>query len=49
MMPMEGLNMDMKEYDVTLLKWAEEEASAAEAARNAGDERTFSLAQMKKQ
>lgn len=40
--------MDMKEYDVTLLKWAEEEASAAEAARNAGDERTFSLAQMKK-
>lgn len=40
--------MDMKEYDATLLKWAAEEASAAEAARNAGDERTFALAQMKK-
>ena len=45
---MEGVNKDMKEYDATLLKWAAEEASAAEAARNAGDERTFALAQMKK-
>lgn len=40
--------MDMKEYDATLLKWAAEEASAAQNARKSGDERTFSLAQMKK-
>ena len=45
---MEGLNMDMKEYDATLLKWAAEEASAAQNARKSGDERTFALAQMKK-
>ena len=40
--------MDMKEYDATLLKWAAEEASAAQNARKSGDERAFSLAQMKK-
>ena len=45
-MPMEGVNKDMKEYDATLLKWAAEEASAAQNARKSGDERTFSLAQM---
>ena len=40
--------MDMKEYDATLLKWAAEEASAAQNARKSGDERALSLAQMKK-
>lgn len=40
--------MDMKRYDAALLEWAADEARAAEAARNAGDERALSLAQMKK-
>lgn len=40
--------MDMKRYDAALLEWATDEARAAEAARNAGDERALSLAQMKK-
>lgn len=40
--------MDMKRYDAALLEWAADEARAVEAARNAGDERALSLAQMKK-
>lgn len=40
--------MDMKQYDAALLEWAADEARAVEAARNAGDERALSLAQMKK-
>lgn len=41
-------NMDLTAYDAALAEWAAEEGHAADAARLSGDERTLSLALMKK-